>query len=63
MIHQGSYTAWFVPLALALVGLGTGTAKATAQTTYPFEATYNSQITNTPLEETPSRIVLKTLIG
>jgi hypothetical protein len=51
---QGSYNAWLVPLALTLVGLGAGTAKATAQTTYPFEATYNEQITNTPLEETPS---------
>lgn len=59
---QGSYTAWLVPLALTLVGLGTGTAKATAQTTYPFEATYNTQITNTPLEETSSGIVLKTTV-
>ena len=60
---QGAYTAWLVPLALTLVGLGTGAAKAIAQTNYPFAATYNAQITNTPLEETPSRIVLKTLIG
>lgn len=43
-----SYSAWLVPIALTLASFGTGGAKAIAQTTYPFEATYNAQITNKP---------------
>ena len=51
---KNSYTAWFVPLALTLVGFEPGAAtRATAQTTYPFEATKNAEITNTPLDVTP----------
>lgn len=35
-----------VSLVFSLVSVGASTAKAIAQTTYPFEATYNSEITN-----------------
>ena len=43
-----SYTAWLVPVALTLLGFGSG-ASASAQTTYPFEATYNAEITARPI--------------
>lgn len=43
-----SYTAWVVPVALTLASFGTDGAKAIAQTNYPFEATYNAEITNKP---------------
>lgn len=35
-----------VSLVFSLVSVGASTPKAIAQTTYPFEATYNSEITN-----------------
>ncbi len=43
------YTAWAVPVALTLVGFGLEITPASAQTTYPFEATYNVEITTRPL--------------
>ena len=36
-------------VAVTLASFATGTAQAIAQTTYPFEATFNSEITNRPL--------------
>lgn len=45
-----SYRAWAVPVALTLVGFGLDIFPASAQTTYPFEATYNVEIITTPLE-------------
>jgi hypothetical protein len=39
------YHVWLVPAAFTLLGFGPGAAKAIAQTTYPFEATYNAEIT------------------
>lgn len=47
MIHS-SYTALLFG-AVALVGFGASVPKAIAQTTYPFEATYNAEITNKPI--------------
>ena len=39
---------WLIP-TITLLGLGAGSHEAIAQTTYPFEATFNSEITNRPL--------------
>lgn len=36
---------WLVPAVFTLLGFGPGAAKVIAQTTYPFEATYNAEIT------------------
>lgn len=36
------YTAWVFGVALTLVGFGSSVTKAIAQTTYPFQATYNA---------------------
>ena len=55
-----SHIARVVPVALTLVGCGLAISPASAQTTYPFEATYNSEITTTPLQQTDAGIVLKT---
>jgi hypothetical protein len=38
------YTAWVFSV-VTLIGLGSTVTKAIAQTTYPFQATYNSEIT------------------
>lgn len=47
---QRSYTAWLVPFAFSLLGLGLSTAKAIAQTTtLPFEARYNIRTTLRPI--------------
>jgi len=42
------YTSWLFGVALTLLGFGSG-ASASAQTTYPFEATYNAEITTRPI--------------
>lgn len=36
-----SHSVWLVPVALTLVGFGSGATKAIAQTTYPFNAEYD----------------------
>jgi hypothetical protein len=47
---QRSYSAWLVPFAFTLIGFGSGTAKAIAQTTtLPFEAIYNIRTTFRPI--------------
>ena len=51
---------WLIP-TITLLGLGAGSHEAIAQTTYPFEATYNVEITNTPLDQTDTGIILKTI--
>lgn len=35
---------WLIPLAFTLVGFGSITKSATAQTTYPFEAVYDTEV-------------------
>lgn len=57
-----SYTAWLIPV-ITLVGFGLGGTKAIAQTTYPFETTYDALITNTPLEQTDTGIILDTNVA
>ncbi len=42
------YTSWLFGVALTLLGFGSG-ASASAQSTYPFEATYNAEITTRPI--------------
>ena len=44
-------TLSLITTAVALVGVGINPQKASAQTTLPFEATYDVQITTTPLGE------------
>jgi hypothetical protein len=56
-----SYSAWLVPAVLTLASFGSG-ASALAQTTYPFETTYDAEITNTLLEQTPTEVVLDTSV-
>ena len=53
------YTAWVFGVALTLVGFGSSVTKASAQTTYPFQATYNSEITT---KETNIPLVLDTTV-
>lgn len=57
---QNLSTAWLFCAALTLGGFGLGAAKVDAQTTYPFEATYNAKITNTLLDQTDAGIILQT---
>lgn len=58
---QNSSTAWLFCVALTLGGFGLGAARVHAQTTYPFEATYNVKISNTPLDVTDAGIILETM--
>jgi phosphate-selective porin len=39
-----SYAAWFVSVAVTLLGVAASAAKATAQTTYPFDVVYNTNV-------------------
>ncbi len=52
-----SHIARVVPVALTLVGCGLAISPASAQTTYSFEATYNSEITNILLQQTETGII------
>jgi hypothetical protein len=58
---QNSSTAWLFCVALTLGGFGLDAARVDAQTIYPFEATYNVKITNTPLDQSDAEIILKTM--
>lgn len=40
---------WLIPLAFTLVGFGSITKSATAQTTYPFEAVYDTEVSLIPI--------------
>lgn len=51
---------WLIP-TITLLGFGAGSHEAIAQTTYPFEATYNAEITNTQLNQTDVGIILETM--
>ncbi|MGI2908063.1 PEP-CTERM sorting domain-containing protein [Tolypothrix sp. VBCCA 56010] len=53
------YTAWVFGVTLTLVGFGSSVTKAIAQTTYPFQATYNAEITT---KETDIPLVLDTTV-
>lgn len=44
-----SYIAWFVSGTVTLLGVALSGAKATAQTTYPFNVTYNTSVVLTPV--------------
>ena len=55
-----SYTAWLFGVALTVVSFGTGASKATAQITYPFEATYDAAINSTLLKQTNEGIIVRT---
>lgn len=52
------YTAWVFGV-MTLVGFGSSVTKAIAQTTYPFQATYNAEITT---KETNIPLVLDTTV-
>lgn len=54
-----SYTSWLIPGVLALIGFGTSLESAKAQTTYPFNATYDASsiLLNTITEEITSQTV------
>lgn len=43
-----SHTAWLVPIA-ALLSVAASAARAVAQTTYPFDLSYNTQVILTPI--------------
>ncbi|KAB8319539.1 hypothetical protein SD81_011935 [Tolypothrix campylonemoides VB511288] len=47
MLH--SRITWLIPLAFTLVGFGSSIKSATAQTTYPFEAVYDTEVTLIPI--------------
>ena len=53
------YTAHLFCVALTIFSFGTGAAKANAQITYPFAATYDAVISNTLLEQTPEGIIVR----
>lgn len=57
---QKSYSAWLFGVALTLVGFGASVPKAIAQTTYPFETTYDAEINTTLLEQSDAEIILET---
>lgn len=59
MIYR-SYTACMFCVALTAVSFVTGASKATAQITYPFEATYDAAINSTLLEQTNEGIIVRT---
>lgn len=40
---------WLIPLTFTLVGFGSSVKSATAQTTYPFEAVYDTQVILRPI--------------
>ncbi len=42
-------SVWLVPL-VTLLGVGSAAAKASAQTTYPFETSYNTEVTLIPIQ-------------
>lgn len=44
-----SYTAWFVSVAVTLLGVAANAAKASAQTTYPFDVSYDTNVILTPI--------------
>lgn len=44
-----SRITWLIPLAFTLVGFGSSIKSATAQTIYPFEAVYDTEITLRPI--------------
>ncbi|WP_414580804.1 hypothetical protein [Scytonema sp. PCC 10023] len=44
-----SRITWLIPLAFTLVGFGSSIKSATAQTTYPFEAVYDTEATLRPI--------------
>ncbi|MBE9212318.1 hypothetical protein IQ247_06280 [Plectonema cf. radiosum LEGE 06105] len=46
-----SYTSWLIPGIFALVGFGSSMESAKAQTTYPFEATYNVSSSSEPVTQ------------
>lgn len=52
-----SSTVWLVPVVLTLLGFGPGVAKATAQTTYPFNGNYEVTIDVEPITENISRAI------
>ena len=54
----GYRLTWLVPVAFCLVGFGSSVQSAMAQTTYPFEATYNSENTLVPITENVSRVTI-----
>ncbi|MEH1837457.1 MAG: hypothetical protein V7L20_01525 [Nostoc sp.] len=41
-----------IPLVFSLLGVGASTAKAIAQTTFPFDVVYNTEVTLTPIPST-----------
>ena len=47
MLH--SRITWLIPLAFTLVGFGSSVESATAQTRYPFEAVYDTEVTLIPI--------------
>ena len=49
-----------IPLVFSLLGVGASTAKAIAQTTFPFDVVYNTEVTLTPI---PSTEVSKAFIS
>ncbi|MDF5718735.1 MAG: hypothetical protein PUP93_33930 [Rhizonema sp. NSF051] len=51
-----SYTAWLVPLALTLVSV-CSTARATAQSIYPFTGNYSTTVNITPITDNISQVV------
>lgn len=55
------HSVWLFCAALTLLGFGPGAAKATAQSTYPFEATYNAEITTKPTSA--PNVIEPTVIG
>lgn len=59
-MKAGSLTLSFISGTLALLGLGLNTTKANAQTTFPFEATYDIEVT---LKEIAPQIQEVTVIG
>ncbi len=54
-----SYTSWLIPGILALIGFGSNVGSVKAQTTYPFDATYDASSTllNPITEEITSQTI------
>jgi hypothetical protein len=44
-----SHSVCLVPLVFSLLNVGASTAKAIAQTTFPFNAVYKTEVTLTPI--------------
>lgn len=52
---------WLIP-TITLLGFGVGNQDAIAQTTYPFNTTYNAEISNTPLNQTDTEVISQTSV-